>query len=53
MGWRDVFNKIDELINSKEFKEFNRKVNPNDPETALSIALRELYNKYNVWCHHI
>ena len=53
MSWRDCFREIEKLIESDEFKKMNAKCNPNDPATALSLALRELYNKYNVWGHKI
>ena len=53
MGWMDCFREIEKLIESDEFKKMNARCNPNDPETALSLALRELYNKYNVWGHKI
>lgn len=53
MGWRDCYTEIKTLIDSEEFKEKNRKRNPNDPESALAIALRELYNERNPWGHKL
>lgn len=53
MGWRTCYNSIKKLIESEEFKAENQKWNPNDPQSALSIALRELYNENNPWGHKL
>lgn len=53
MGWRNCYNDIKNLIESEEFKTENAKANPNDPQSALAIALRELYNEYNPWGHKL
>lgn len=53
MGWMDCYNEIKKLIDSEEFKKKNKTWNPNDPENALSIALRKLYNEKNSWGHKI
>ena len=53
MGWRDCYREIKALIESKELKEMNEKANPNDPYSALSLALSEMYNEYNPWGHRI
>lgn len=49
MSWIDCYREIKELIDSREFKNKNKTWNPNDPQSALAIALRELYNEYNPW----
>ncbi len=53
VGWRTCYDEIKKLIDSDEFKKKNRTWNPNDPETALAIALRKLYNERNPWEHKI
>lgn len=53
MGWRTCYNSIKKLIDSDEFKAENQKWNPNDPQSALAIALRELYNERNPWGHKL
>lgn len=53
MGWRTCYDSIKRHIESEEFKTENRKSNPNDPETALAIALRKLYSEKNPWGHKI
>jgi hypothetical protein len=53
MGWITAYNLIEQLIESEEFKRKNGKSNPNDPASALSLALKKLYNKYNVHGHKI
>lgn len=53
MGWIDCYREIKTLIESEEFKKKNRTWNPNDPESALAIALRELYNEKNPWGHKL
>lgn len=47
MAWRDCYREIKALIESKEFREMNEKANPNDPYSALALALREMYSEYN------
>lgn len=53
MGWIDCYLEIKTLIESEEFNKKNRTWNPNDPESALAIALRELYNEKNPWGHKL
>lgn len=45
MGYLNCYNRIKKLIESEEFKEMNAKWNPNDPQSALSLALKELYKE--------
>lgn len=53
MGWRDCYLDIKLHIESKEFNERNKKWNPNDPKSALAIALKKLYNEVNPWGHKL
>lgn len=53
MGWLANYNSIKKFIESEEFKKENRAWNPNDPQSTLAIALRELYNDVNPWGHKL
>lgn len=53
MGWMDCYREIKTLIESEGFKKMNSKCNPNDSESALAIALKQIYNEKNPWGHKI
>lgn len=46
MSWRFVYNKIKELLESREFKEQNSKFNPGQEEDAINVALWHLLKEY-------
>jgi hypothetical protein len=53
MGWYGTYKTLERYIESDTFKKMNAEANPNDPKTALALAIRALYNDINPWGHKI
>jgi hypothetical protein len=53
MGWYGTYQDLKRHVESEDFKRRNRASNPNDPQTALALAVRTLCNEVNPWGHKI